>query len=93
MIPPTNQTTPEDKLDHILQEICDSRASVELQLGTLIININIIRDDLCKLSGRVQTMEKMLTTLVLGLAEQATMLSQLRRQVEQLQERAEDAEG
>ncbi|KAJ1175648.1 hypothetical protein NDU88_000935 [Pleurodeles waltl] len=93
LIPPTDQTTLEDKLNLIQQEICDSRAAVELQLGTLTTDINIIRDDHCILSDRVQTMKKTLATLLPGQPEKATMVSQLRRQVKQLQELAEDAEG
>ncbi|KAJ1082768.1 hypothetical protein NDU88_002933 [Pleurodeles waltl] len=93
VIPPTEKTTPVDKLDLILQEIRESKATMEIQRVTLAADISIIRDEHYKLTDRVQTTENTLATLEPGLAEQTSIMTQLCKQVEHLQEHVEDAEG
>ncbi|KAJ1213688.1 hypothetical protein NDU88_001320 [Pleurodeles waltl] len=91
--PPTDQTTPMDKMDLILQEIRESRAAMETQLGTLAADISIIRDEHHKLADRVHTTEKTLATLEPSMDEQVSITGQLRKQVELLKDRAEDTKG
>ncbi|KAJ1100898.1 hypothetical protein NDU88_005973 [Pleurodeles waltl] len=42
-----------DKLD-ILQEIKDSRQAIESRLGTITVELNILKDDRTKLSDRLK---------------------------------------
>ncbi|KAJ1139611.1 hypothetical protein NDU88_005979 [Pleurodeles waltl] len=93
MVPPTDQTTSMDKLRLILQEIGESRTAMETQLGTLSADISIIRDEHRQLADRVHTTEKTLDTLEPRLNDKVSITLQLRKQVERLQDRAEDAEG
>ncbi|KAJ1116034.1 hypothetical protein NDU88_004253 [Pleurodeles waltl] len=66
---------------------------METQLGILAADVSIIRDEHCNLVDRVQTTEKTMATLEPGLAEQTSVMTQLCKQVELLQECVEDAEG
>ncbi|KAJ1202341.1 hypothetical protein NDU88_006141 [Pleurodeles waltl] len=85
LVPPGDQTTPMGKLDLILQEIRESRAAMETQLGTLAADISIIRDEHHKLTDRVHTTEKTLVTIEPSLDEQVSIMVQLHKQVELLQ--------
>ncbi|KAJ1182177.1 hypothetical protein NDU88_007371 [Pleurodeles waltl] len=66
---------------------------MEQQLGTITTDISLLKDKLHKLADRVRITEKTLTALEPGLADQTSIVSQLRRQVEQLQDHAEDTAG
>ncbi|KAJ1192571.1 hypothetical protein NDU88_001878 [Pleurodeles waltl] len=66
---------------------------MELQLCTITTDMSIQIDEHPKLVDRVHTTGKKLTTLELGLTEQAPIVSQFRRQGEQLEDGAGDAEG
>ncbi|KAJ1198833.1 hypothetical protein NDU88_002672 [Pleurodeles waltl] len=73
-----------DKLDLILQEICDSRVIMEQKLCAIITDLNLLEDDQHKLVDRVKSTEQALATLLQAQKEHDSMLIQLRKQVEQL---------
>ncbi|KAJ1159119.1 hypothetical protein NDU88_011789 [Pleurodeles waltl] len=92
-VPPTDNAPPQDKLDLILQQIVESRLAIEQQMGAPITDVSFLKDEHCKLAGRVKTNETTLAVLECTNEVHATKINNLTRQVELLQERAEDDEG
>ncbi|KAJ1157356.1 hypothetical protein NDU88_010069 [Pleurodeles waltl] len=81
------------KLDLILQEIRDTTVIMDQKLGAITSDLNLLKDDQHKLTERVKSREQALVTLQPAQTEQVSMLKQLHKHVEQLQERAEDTKG
>ncbi|KAJ1154353.1 hypothetical protein NDU88_007105 [Pleurodeles waltl] len=79
-----------DKQDLILQEIWDSRVIMEQKLGAITTDLNLLKDEQHKLADRVKSTEPALATLLPAQTDHDSMLIQLRKQVEQLQDRAEE---
>ncbi|KAJ1165689.1 hypothetical protein NDU88_006106 [Pleurodeles waltl] len=88
--PPGDQT---DKLDIILQEIRDSRQAIEKKLGSIMIELNILKDDQKKLSDRMKQTESNVAEILPTHKENKDAIEHLQQQVKALQERVEDAEG
>ncbi|KAJ1081172.1 hypothetical protein NDU88_001355 [Pleurodeles waltl] len=91
-IPPTRVEKSGDKLDLILCEIRDSREIMERKLGAITTDHNLLKNDQHKLVDRFKSVEHTLATLALAQADHDSMLKQMRKLVELLQDRAEDAE-
>ncbi|KAJ1213561.1 hypothetical protein NDU88_001195 [Pleurodeles waltl] len=82
-----------DKLDLILQEIWDSRVTIEHRIGTLASDLGLLCDDHRRLTDRTKTTEMYLVTLVPQQAAHTEEKEDLRSQVHLLQGRAENADG
>ncbi|KAJ1123046.1 hypothetical protein NDU88_001519 [Pleurodeles waltl] len=82
-----------DKLDIILQEIKDSRQAIENRLGSITVELNILKDDQTKLSDRLKQTESTLAEILPTHNKNKTAIERLQQQVEVLQEKTEDVEG
>ncbi|KAJ1088512.1 hypothetical protein NDU88_001669 [Pleurodeles waltl] len=83
-VPPTADAPPQDKLDLILQEICESQLSIELQMGALATDVSFLKEEHRKPAGRVKTSETTFSVLEPANEMQATKINNLLQQVEQL---------
>ncbi|KAJ1208241.1 hypothetical protein NDU88_003627 [Pleurodeles waltl] len=54
-VPPTNSPPSADKLDLILQEICESQAAIEHRIDTIATDLGILKDDHKKSATKVCT--------------------------------------
>ncbi|XP_078496525.1 taste receptor type 1 member 1-like [Lissotriton helveticus] len=77
----------------ILKEIRDSRAAMEMQMGTLTTNLSLLKTDHGKLADKVKDQGATLADLAPTVAEHSDSIQQIQRQVKTLMERVEDAEG
>lgn len=89
--PPTAIGT--DKLDLILKKIRDSRAAIELQIGTLSTNLTLLKADHDKLTDKVKDHKILLDDLVPQQTATTAQLDQVKRQLKGMQEKLDDAEG
>ncbi|KAJ1176253.1 hypothetical protein NDU88_001535 [Pleurodeles waltl] len=89
--PATTTDAPKDKLDVILQEIWVSRLATEQRLGTITMELSILKDDQKKLTDRMKQTETSVASIPLDHKEHKTAIEHL-QQVEALQERVKDAE-
>ncbi|KAJ1155590.1 hypothetical protein NDU88_008319 [Pleurodeles waltl] len=82
-----------DKLDTILKENRDSQQAIENRLDMIAMNMNIMKDDLAKLSDRLKQKESTVADILPTHIDNKNAIVKLQQQVEALQERIEDAEG
>ncbi|KAJ1084298.1 hypothetical protein NDU88_004450 [Pleurodeles waltl] len=82
-----------DKLDTILKEIRDSRQAIENRLDMITTDMNIMKDDQAKLSDRLKQTESTVADILPTHNDNKNAIVKLQQQMEDLQERIEDAEG
>ncbi|KAJ1148651.1 hypothetical protein NDU88_001479 [Pleurodeles waltl] len=90
--PATTMEAPMDKLDVILQEIRESQLAIEQRLGSITMELSILKDDQKKLADRMKQTETSGAGILPYHKEHKTAIEHLDQQVESLQERVEDAE-
>ncbi|KAJ1204399.1 hypothetical protein NDU88_008177 [Pleurodeles waltl] len=76
--PPGDQA---DKLDIILQEIRDSRQAIEKKLGSITIELNILKDDQKKLSDRLKQAESNVAEILPTHNENKNAIERLQQQI------------
>ncbi|KAJ1088931.1 hypothetical protein NDU88_002085 [Pleurodeles waltl] len=84
---------PIDKLDVILQKIRESRVATKQRLGSITMELNILKDDQKKITDRLKQTPTNVASILPDHKEHTTAIEHLQHQVEALQERVEDAEG
>ncbi|KAJ1085561.1 hypothetical protein NDU88_005691 [Pleurodeles waltl] len=89
--PATTTDAPMGKLDVILQEIRESRLAIEQRLGSITMELSILKDDQKKLMDRMKQIETIVASILLDHKEHKTAIEHLQVQVEALKERVEDA--
>ncbi|KAJ1097014.1 hypothetical protein NDU88_002143 [Pleurodeles waltl] len=77
----------------ILQKIRDSQVAIESRLGKITTDINVLRDDQCKMFEKIKANEQAITTLVPEKTEHVSQLNAMRLRLGPLQDRADDAGG
>lgn len=92
VVPPTLPTTQVDKLDLILAELRSTCTALEAQIGTISIGLDLLKADHKNLAEKVKSHRLALDDLVQQ-TEHTTCLEQMQKQINGLQERADDAEG
>ena len=80
-------------LDKILNAIAESRDTLQQQIGSVAVELGLLRADHTKLSGRVTTHEAVLKTIQPEHQQIQQQLKGLTERVKLLENRAEDAEG
>ncbi|KAJ1204659.1 hypothetical protein NDU88_000099 [Pleurodeles waltl] len=75
-----------DKLDVILQEIKDSRQATEKKLGSITIELSVLKDDQKTLSDRMKQTESNVAEILPTHKENKNAIEHLQQQVEALQE-------
>ncbi|KAJ1207537.1 hypothetical protein NDU88_002928 [Pleurodeles waltl] len=62
--PATTMDAPVDELDVILQEIRESRLAIEQRLGSITLELSILKADLKKLMDRMKQTETSVTSIL-----------------------------
>ncbi|KAJ1161475.1 hypothetical protein NDU88_001960 [Pleurodeles waltl] len=90
---PTSSPPPADKLDLILQEICESRAATDHRIGTIATDLGILEDNHKNLTTKVRSVDGTLTDLASQHTWNINTIFELQRRIQQLHNRPEDADG